>query len=121
MLGCAAKVTTHPMVQTPNYKALKTGTVFTASELQRFFSRYISICNDQGLLEHLEFVQQPELTFFPLATMLFMFEVRRVSNSTYLASDEDDNPDDHTINFEGFVRILNVVSPKLSIDNKYKC
>jgi Ca2+-binding EF-hand superfamily protein len=111
MLGCGAKVSTHPRVQTPDFRKLKSLTIFSKSELQRFFARYVSLCNENGVVELSDFVMQPELTFFPLASMLFQYEAKKLNL----------DPLQSVINFEGFIKMLHVVSPKYPLEEKYKC
>lgn len=105
MMGCGSKVVSHPFVQTPDFKSIKKETVFTETELKRYFARYVDICNDKGELEHTEFVLQPELSGFSLSSLMFL----RESKGTEI------------INFDAFVKILNILSPKCPTEAKYQC
>lgn len=90
---------------TPDFGALEKNSNFSVSELRRVFERFGEICNARGKLGRAEFMQQPELTLSTLPA--FVFDV------------ECDN--DETVDFNKFVKILDIFSSKTSLDEKFAC
>ena len=121
--NCTQKAPKHPFVSTPDFKTLKKQTIFSMSELKKLFSRYVSLCNEAGQLEASEFLLQPELSFTPLASLMFYYEsdvttfpmtwINNTNNMTIGC--------EATINFEKFVNIVNILSPKTDVKKKYEC
>lgn len=133
MLGCFEKPVFHPKIS-PDFKALRAQTVFSVSELKRMFARFCLLSNEDGLVSKVNFLRQPELAFLPLAELLFDDEAildpsshhsreEGLLDGSFEADDEFRGADESEtlINFDGFVRIFNALSPKAPLQAKYKC
>ncbi len=116
-------------VPLPDFKELNKTSAFTVSELKRLFTRFCSLSNDFGLVESVEFLRQPELTFTPIASLMLLDEVQRVENlesNSSLGIGELDATvceDDVfvEIDFVSFVRVLSLLSPRTPLEVKYRC
>lgn len=108
MLNCLRKAIPQKNVPTPDFKAIKKSTVFSTTELHNLFDRFCLLSNSEGVMEKIQFLQQPELAFVPLASAIF--EIEKKSENTVQG-----------ISFNEFVAIANILSPKTGLEAKYKC
>ena len=90
----------HPAVPTPDWRALKRASVFLKSELRVLFARYCESCQEDGLLSKARFMFMPELAYSSFAALAFHYEAEKSSSPG------------EAIDFQGFVHILSILSPK---------
>ena len=102
-------------VEQPDYAAMATAGHFSKAEVRRMYQRYLSIayCPDasqphDAWLTREAFLQQPELSFCPLAGRAFDVEAAERATNGY-------------IDFSAFIYILSIFSPKASLDEKKLC
>ena len=117
-LACGKKFDRHPHVSTPNFKDLRKETVFTVSELKKLFNRFLELCSEDGLVTKTDFMMQPEISFLPLTSVVFDYETIQSPDLLPSLTLERRSPG---IDFTTFVKIVNLLSPKLDLHLKYKC
>ena len=121
-MSCLRKPVSRSHVPSPDLDKLSRETVFSKRELKRIFERYCSVCQDDGMLRKLEFCYIPELTLCPMSA--YFFDVQ-CGNSVKLALEVVDNEEadllDCFVDFNGFIRILHILSQKTALSEKMEC
>lgn len=104
----------------PNTKKLSKITHFTNGEIKRLFERFCIICDANGLLSKIKYLQQPEVLTCQIMPMAFDYQLKMYNISKTKESANDTN-NATGLSFDHFVILLSQFSQKALISEKAMC